>query len=144
MLGVSIYIYNPKNQINQFEIYVLCKGLNSGKPLEMPCPNCFVITCKSNEEKYFYWTLLYGLWEIKHFEQFLVGSVIPFLRISEFKKIIEEQAIIVSNDPGDFKNDIEKVRKIEARQKQIYEQMLLLNDIKKALIYRHFKRRAIY
>lgn len=31
--------------------FILNKGLNSGKPLTNPCPNCFVVTTSTEEEK---------------------------------------------------------------------------------------------
>ena len=128
MQSVKIYTFNPKNQINEFDVFALCKGLNSGKPLEKPCPNSFVIACKNQAEKDFY--------------PFHTGSVIPFIRISDFKEVVKEQANRVSIKPKDFLQDVEKVKLIEAKQKQIYEQMALLNDVKRALIYRHFKSRC--
>ena len=65
MQSIKIYSFNPKNQVSQFDIFVLCKGLNSGKPLNVPCPNSFVIACKTQEDKDFYSTLLFGLWFLK-------------------------------------------------------------------------------
>ncbi len=138
MRTIKIYTFNPKNPVNEFDIYVLCKGLNSGKPLEKPCPNCFVLACKNQAEKDFYTTLLFGLWKVKHFYQFHTGSVIPFIRISDFKQVVKEQANRVSIKPQDFIEDVHKFRLIERKQKQIYEQMALINDVKRALIYRHF------
>jgi hypothetical protein len=67
MQSVKIYTFNPKNQVNEFDVFALCKGLNSGKPLEKPCPNSFVLACKNQAEKDFYTTLLFGLWKVKHF-----------------------------------------------------------------------------
>ena len=138
MQSVKIYTFNPKNQVNEFDVFALCKGLNSGKPLEKPCPNSFVLACKNQAEKDFYTTLLFGLWKVKHFYPYHTGSVIPFIRISDFKQVVKEQANRVSIKPKDFLQDVEKVKLIEAKQKQIYEQMALLNDVKRALIYRHF------
>ena len=140
MQSIKIYSFNTKNQVSQFDIFVLCKGLNSGKPLNAPCPNSFVVACKSQADKDFYSTLLFGLWQIKYFQTFLTGSVIPFLRISDFKQVVKEQVSRVSIKPKDFIQDVEKVKLIEAKQKKIAEQMALLNDLKKALIYRHLKR----
>ena len=65
--------------------FILNKGLNSGKPLYEPCPNCFVVIFSNNEDKESYYWLSYSLWKSKFWHQFLVGSVIPFLRIHEFK-----------------------------------------------------------
>ena len=140
MKVVKIFTYNPKNQTNEFDVFALCKGLNSGKPLKAPCPNCFVLACKSQAEKDFYTTLLFGLWKAKHFYPFHTGSVIPFIRISDFKQIVYEQANRV--EPKAFTLDVEKIKLLEAKQKQMYEQMALINDVKRALMYRHFKSRC--
>ena len=87
----KIYTYSPKNQKSEFDLYALSKGLNSGKPLDTPCPNCFVISCRNTEELDQYRTILFGLWKAKSFHQFFVGSVIPFIRINDFKNLVFEQ-----------------------------------------------------
>ena len=132
--------YSPKNQATEFEFYILCKGLNSGKPLTAPCPNSFVCICKNQKQKDFYFWLLFGLWKAKHFHQLLTGSVIPFIRIDEFKSTIKAQAEAVSKDKYAFVQDVHKVKLIERKEKQMYETLALLADVKKAMMYRHFKR----
>ena len=141
MRTIKIYTFNPKNPVNEFDVYALCKGLNSGKPLDTPCPNCFVLACKNQDEKDFFKTLLFGLWKTKHFYPYHTGSIIPFIRISDFKQVVKEQANRVSVKQKDFLQDVEKVKLLEAKQKQIYEQMALINDVKRALIYRHFQNK---
>ena len=88
----------------------------------------------------FYKTLAFGLWKAKHFHQFLTGSVIPFIRISDFKSTIKAQAEAVSKDKYAFVQDVHKVKLIERKEKQMYETLALLADVKKAMMYRHFKR----
>jgi hypothetical protein len=140
MHGPKIRTFNPKNQVGSFDLFILCKGLNSGKPLEKPCPNCFVISCKNSEEFDFYKTLTFGLWKANHFRNFLTGSVIPFIRISDFKSIIKAQADVVRKDKYAFARDISKVKLMDQKEKQMYEYLALLADIKRAIIYRHLKR----
>ena len=140
MHSPKIHTFSPKNQTSDFDVYILCKGLNSGKPLEKPCPNCFVIACKNSDDMDFYKTLSFGLWKAKHFHQFLTGSVIPFIRISDFKSTIKAQAEAVSKDKYAFVQDVHKVKLIERKEKQVYETLALLADVKKAMMYRHFKR----
>lgn len=136
----KVLSFNPKNQTHEFDLFILCKGLNSGKPLEKPCPNCFVISCKNSDEFDFFKTLSFGLWKAKHFQQFLVGSVIPFLRIDDFRATIKAQADEVSKDKYAFVKDVHKVKLIERKEKQMKEYLLLLADVKRAMIYRHLKR----
>ena len=140
MHSPKIHTFNPKNPVSDFSVFILCKGLNSGKPLEMPCPNCFVIACKNADEMDFYKTLAFGLWKAKHFHQFLVGSVIPFIRIDDFKSTIKTQAEEVSKNKLAFDTDVQKVKLIERKEKQMYETLALLADVKRAMMHRYFKR----
>jgi len=110
MHSPKIHTFNPKNQTSDFDVYILCK------------------------------TLSFGLWKAKHFHQFLTGSVIPFIRISDFKSTIKAQAEAVSKDKYAFVQDVHKVKLIERKEKQMYETLALLADVKKAMMYRHFKR----
>lgn len=132
--------YNPKNTSSQFEFYILSKGLNSGKPLEKPCPNSFVCICQNQAQKDFYFWLLYGLWKSKHFHQFLVGSVIPFLRISILKNEVAIQALQVSQQQQAYNSTINKIKLLEQKEQQIRQSLALISDLKKAMLYSHLKR----
>lgn len=140
MKAVKIITYNPKNQKSDFEFYALSKGLNSGKPLDSPCPNCFAIYCRNAEEMDVYRSLLFGLWKSKAFHQFLIGSVIPYIRIGDFKNFVVEQTSHLKGKEKVFKNDIRKIKTLEQREKHIYEQLLLISELKRIYIARHLKR----
>ena len=131
--------YSVKNQSTSFEFYILCKGLNSGKPLTAPCPNSFVCICKNEEEKDFYYWLLFGLWKAKYFHQFLIGSVIPFIRIDDLKKEVSTQAEQVRSQSKEYTATVDKIKMLEAREQNIRQQLALINDLKRAMIYRHLK-----
>jgi hypothetical protein len=68
--------------------FILNKGNHSGKPMNNPCPNCFVCICSSEEEKEMLYWLVMGLCQGRVFEQYLCGSVIPFVRINDVKKAL--------------------------------------------------------
>ncbi len=121
-------------------MFILSKGLNSGKPLIAPCPNCFVISCSSKATANYYDVLCYGLHKSKHFHQLLTGSVIPFLRISDFKKEIAVQSEAINKNPDAFTADVNKIKLMEQKQKVMLQQIQLLGDLKRAILYRHLKR----
>ncbi len=121
MKAVKIFTYNPKSLKSEFEFYALSKGLNSGKPLDSPCPNCFVISCPNTEELEVYRSLLFGLWQTKSFHQFLIGSVIPYIRIGAFKNFVFEKASHLKGKEKVFKNDIRRVKTLEQRERHIQE-----------------------
>jgi len=63
---------------------------NSGKPLEEPCPNCFVLTtnCPEQRESLFY--LCLSLKVGKYFGYYLKGSVIPFICITDTRAVLKK------------------------------------------------------
>ena len=135
-----IYTHNPKHSINDFAIFILCKGLNSGKPLDQPCPNSFVMQCHNQAEKDFYYALAFGIWKAKHLQQYIKGSVIPYIRIGDFKEVIKCQAEAVKANFEAFEMDVKKIILIEQREKLIQSQLVLLAEVKRMIIYQHLKR----
>lgn len=136
----KIFTYSPKNPQTKFEFYALSKGLNSGKPLDVPCPNCYVISCLNAKEMDIFSTLLFSLWKAKAFHPLLVGSVIPFIRISDFRSFVFEQFQNLKDKETDFKNDVQKFKALEQRERLMYEQLLLISELKRIYITRHLKR----
>ena len=84
-----ITCYSAGQQLPGIHFFILSKGLNAGKPLDAACPNCFVFSCKSEEDRDKYFWICYGLWQSNHFRVHLVGSVIPFLRKSELVMLVD-------------------------------------------------------
>ena len=85
MQKFELKTFSPKNQKSQFEFYILNKGKNSGKPLDEPCANCYVLSTNSEEEKQFFKTLCDGLFKSKSYYNYLKGSVILFVTINDCK-----------------------------------------------------------
>jgi hypothetical protein len=56
-----------RQQISKPHFFVLCKGLNSGKPLRVPCPYCFTIQAESEEFKEVLYWISFALWRTKAF-----------------------------------------------------------------------------
>lgn len=84
----KIQQYRSGAALPQFHFFILCKGLNSGKPLKKPCPNCFVVTADDADMlNRLYW-LQHALYSGRRFYPFLVGSVIPFVRIGVIKELL--------------------------------------------------------
>ncbi|MDV7187939.1 hypothetical protein R3X25_11660 [Lutibacter sp. TH_r2] len=106
--------------------FILNKGLNSGKPLEKPCPNCFVVILQTDEEKNTLFHLSMMLQIGGFYAYYLKGSVIPFISIndcrntlkkglksnpianSELKKYIKIVSVI-ANKEKELQNVIEKL-----------------------------------
>ena len=63
-------------------VYVLSRGLNSGKPLETPCPNCYQIVSPNPRQAKAVARILF---ESGSLRPFLHGSVIEFVRIDVYR-----------------------------------------------------------
>jgi hypothetical protein len=88
MFQLKTYRPGMKEEKNSF--FILNKGLNSGKPMNEPCPNCFVCSCMNEEDKEKLYWLVFALWQSKEVKMLLIGSVIPYVRISEFEKLLKQ------------------------------------------------------
>jgi hypothetical protein len=129
--------YNPNYKPFEHEFYILCKGLNSGKPLDLPCPNSFVCKCNSQQQKDFYYWLIFGLWEVKHFYPFHKGTAIPFITIYDFKKEISRQSRTIEPIKDQFKNTIDKIKFLEEKEKSIRMYLTEIQSLKHAMVRRH-------
>ncbi len=143
MFTFSISCYNSisTKEVLSNQFYVLSKGLNSGKPLEKPCPNCFVITVKNDEEKEFLFWLCWGLWQSKKFHHLHTGSVIPFIRLQEFKAFIKEQAATAFAEKEQYNKNVKALQQLEALEKNYKQSLLLIMDAKRAIFQRATARR---
>ena len=82
------------------------------KPQKEPFTNSFVIPCPDEKDAETVYWLAYILWKSNFWYQFLIGYVIPFLRIKDFKKDIDCKVN-------------EMIQKHELHQKQIQALRLL-------------------
>ena len=130
-----------KGEIRKPHFFVLNKGLNSGKPLLLPCPNCFKIEAENEEFKETLYWVSFALWRAKAFHPFLIGSVIPFIRIGDYKQLINENLEIVKASPAEFTETLKKLQFIELKEKQFKENLRLIQELKHAYVYKYFNKK---
>ncbi|UMB55347.1 hypothetical protein MKD41_07715 [Lutibacter sp. A64] len=112
--------------------FILSKGLNSGKPLEQPCPNCFVITTNSEATRESLYYLCLSLKIGRFFSYYLKGSVIPFICISDAKKVIN--TALQNNQEQQWKIKVEKLKKINAFEANLKQQLAAISQLKIVLL----------
>jgi hypothetical protein len=134
MNTLTIKTHKMKNTCTGNYFFLLSKGLNAGKPLDKPCPNCFVLFAKSEEEKNQLYWLCFGLWQGRFFHPFLTGSVIPFIRLNDLKTVISEALSKVVTK--EFDKSISAIQDLEKYQLSIAKQMELIRQAKKSLMYK--------
>jgi len=116
--------------------FVLSKGNNAGRPMDKPCPNCFVVNSKCPQEKLLLYWLCYGLWKCGYFHPYLSGSVIPFLRVAELKSIIRDTRAKVELRQNEYYKAVETLRKLSHIQQNISQQLQLIKQAKKSLMWK--------
>lgn len=136
---MQIKTHHNKRQVTEHEFYILSKGYNSGKPLEIKCPNCFVCICKNDDEKQQLYWLFYGLWQGRYFQPFLTGTVIPFIRLNDVKQVAKIAKDKIELEPQQFTKNIETIQLLEKQNTIITEQISLIKEAKKALMYQILK-----
>lgn len=61
-MQLLIKTYHPKHTYPHHHFFILSKGNNAGKPLDQPCPNCFVVitNCPSEKQR-LYWLCFWAV-----------------------------------------------------------------------------------
>jgi hypothetical protein len=119
--------------------FILSKGNNTGKPLDIPCPNCFVVITKDPEERESLYWLCYGLWQSGYFHPHLIGSVIPFIRLPELKSIIIEVRSKVEERKEEYQHAINTLKKLLTCQQNLAKHLKLIDQLKKCVIHKLLK-----
>ena len=120
--------------------FILNKGLNTGKPLNEPCPNCFVIIFQCTEDREHMESICNSLWRVKFWHQYLIGSVIPYIRINDFAKTINSKAGEMMFDFEQHKKNVAALKLLEQKEKQFQENLTLINDLRRVIVHRYCKK----
>ena len=117
---------------NTPHFFILSKGLNSGKPMSQSCPNCFVITTQSESYRESLFYLCLSLKIGNYFRYYLKGSVIPFICISDAKKVIS--TALQNYQEQQWQLKVEKLKKINAFEANLQQQLKTISKLKIALL----------
>ena len=129
----KITTYSPDQKRSPFAFFILNKGMNSGKPLEHPCPNCFTFNATDQTEKdHFYW-ICFGLWQSKTFHPYLSGSVIPFIHLRDLNQVINHASEQAQASPANFQKTVEALKILDQHEKNYHRNLLLISEAKKAI-----------
>lgn len=124
----------------QPHLFILNKGLNSGKPQKEPFTNSYVIIFSNQEElENVYW-LAFSMVKSKFWHPFLVGSVIPFLRIEDFKNHFSNKVNEMLLDFENHQKDIKALRLLQEKEEQLHKNIHLINDLRRVIIHRYCKK----
>jgi hypothetical protein len=140
MYTFTVKSATAKEETRKPHFFVLNKGMNSGKPLLQPCPNCFKIEAENEELKETLYWVSFALWKAKAFHPYLIGSVIPFIRIGDYKQAICEKMKVVEANKTEFFSAVEKLKFIDIKENQIKEHLRLIQELKRAYVLSYFNK----
>ena len=121
-------------------LFLLNKGMNSGKPQKEPFTNSFVVIFDLEQDCENLFFIAYSLWKTNFWHQFLVGSVIPFLRLQDFRKQFNPQASLLMVEHEQHQKNVAALKILEQKEKQFKEDMMLINDLRRAILYRYHRK----
>ncbi len=137
MLNFIIKTHRVGTIYTKPHLFILNKGMNSGKPQKEPFTNSFVIIFQNEEDCESVFFIAYSLWQTKFWHQYLVGSVIPFLRLPDFKKEFFPKAKIMMEEHEQHVKHIAALKLLEQKEKQFHENINLINDMRRVILYRY-------
>ena len=138
-MNFIIKTHTKDTQYNKPCLFLLNKGLNSGKPQKEPFTNSFVIIFENQEDVDNIFFISYSLWKTKFWHQFLIGSVIPFLRLQEFKKEFNQKVNALMQEHEKHKKSVAALKFLEEKENQFLKNLNLISDLRKAIIYQYIK-----
>lgn len=138
-MNFIIKTHTKDTQYNKPCLFLLNKGLNSGKPQKEPFTNSFVIIFENQNDVDNVFFISYSLWKTKFWHQFLIGSVIPFLRLQEFKKEFNQKVNALMQEHEKHKKSVAALKLLEEKENQFLKNLNLISDLRKAIIYQYIK-----
>ena len=129
---MQIKTYNGKTeepQENEVIFYIQSHGLNAGRPLREPKPNCWECRTKRSAD----FEILYIVFESRILENFIRGSVIPFIALNEYKNIITPILKNAIHENRIINEHYLQIRKIESQLQQQEKIRKLMQELKKTL-----------
>ena len=139
MKSFRIKTHRLESSYQQPHFFILNKGLNSGKPLNQTCPNCFVCLTNNDEDWEFLYWLCFGLWRSKSFHILLKGSVIPFVTIDEIQKLIRESSTKASCKAQAFEKAIQTLQLLDTNEQKIKLTLKMIHTARQAIFYELMK-----
>lgn len=119
------------------QIFILNKGMNSGKPQKEPFTNSFVILFQDEKDAETVYWLAYSLWKSKFWHQSLVGSVIPFLRLLDFRNEFYTKARLMMQEHDEHIKNVATLKILEQKEKQFHENINLINELRRVILHRY-------
>jgi hypothetical protein len=110
-----IHRFNPDKIRKETVFYIQSHGLHAGRPLKEPIPNSWEMDTETQNA----FEICFMVYNSKILDNYIRGSVIPFLSLHEYKKIIKP----IFSNPVQFEEmTLKKLKTLQLIDKAILEQ----------------------
>lgn len=140
MITLEIITHRTGNKYYKPTIFILNKGINGGKPMKLATANCFSIITKTDKEAEDLYHVALALWQTKYWHKFLIGSVILFLRITDFKENFLEKAEVMLSEHEEHVKTITKIKELQKVSDLFNQNLVLIEEMKRVLLSNYCKR----
>jgi hypothetical protein len=114
--------------------------MNSGKPQKEPFTNSFVIIFPDEKDAETVYWLAYSLWKSNFWHQFLIGSVIPFLRINDFKKDFDYKVNEMLQEHELHHKQVQALILLEQKEDRLHKNIILINEMRRVILSHYCKK----
>jgi len=140
MLRFIIKTHRKDTIYTKPHLFLLNKGMNSGKPQKEPFTNSFVIIFENESDFDTINLTAYALWKTKFWHQFLKGSVIPFLSLQDIRKEFSMKVNQEIKDHEQHVKSVQALKLLEQSEKRFHENLNLINDMRRVILHRYCNR----
>ncbi|WP_396147349.1 DUF6943 family protein [Flavobacterium sp.] len=140
MLKFIIKTHRKDTIYTKPHLFLLNKGMNSGKPQKEPFTNSFVIIFENESDFDTINLTAYALWKTKFWHQFLKGSVIPFLSLQDIRKEFSMKVNQEIKDHEEHVKSVQALKLLEQSEKRFHENLNLINDMRRVILHRYCNR----
>ncbi|MCZ8198694.1 MAG: hypothetical protein O9267_13905 [Flavobacterium sp.] len=140
MLKFIIKTHRKDTIYTKPHLFLLNKGMNSGKPQKEPFTNSFVIIFENESDFDTINLTAYALWKTKFWHQFLKGSVIPFLSLQDIRKEFSMKVNREIKDHEEHVKSVQALKLLEQSEKRFHENLNLINDMRRVILHRYCNR----
>ena len=139
MKNFIIRTHRPGTIYNDAHYFILNKGMNCGKPLIEPCPNCFVLLFNSEIERENSFWIAYSLWQSNYWHQFLIKSVIPFFRIDGFSNEFAQKSEKLNIKFAQHQRQLKALRLLQQHEEKHNENIRLIKQMRNVVLSWYYK-----
>ena len=132
MLNFTMKTNKAGKTYNQPHFFILNQGLHSGRALNNPIPNCFVVTTETDEQRESLFYLCLSLKEGRYFNYYIKGSVIPFITIDDTRKVLN--TAIRNYEQQQWELKVQKLKHITKFEENLKSQLIVVAQLKLALL----------